>query len=89
MRRLARSRRLLSTSAPRAPEVVEYEAGIIVEPDVSSIYQALVKMLEDENKLSIFSKNAKKLVNEKYLLKDQVKKYENMYLNAIKNNPQI
>jgi len=71
------------------PEVTEYEAGMIVEPDVSSISQTLIKMLEDENKLSIFSKNAKKLVNEKYLLKDQVKKYESMYLNAIKNNPQI
>ena len=71
------------------PEIAEYQAGIIVEPDINSIHQALIKMLEDENKLSIFSKNAKKLVNEKFLLKDQVKKYESMYLNAIKNKPQI
>lgn len=71
------------------PEVTEYEAGVIIEPDVDSIYQTLIKMLENENRLSVFSKNAKKLVSEKYLVKDQVKKYECMYLDAIKNKIQI
>ena len=68
------------------PEVGEYEAGIIVEPNIDSIHKAIIKMLVDENRLSLFSKNAKKLINERFLLKDQAKKYEQMYLDAIKKS---
>lgn len=66
------------------PEVEEYDAGIIVEPDVESIHKAINKILYDENRLNIFSKNAKRLINERFLLKDQAKKYEQMYLNVAK-----
>ncbi|MGI0011642.1 MAG: glycosyltransferase, partial [Nitrosopumilaceae archaeon] len=68
------------------PEVEEYDAGILVEPNVDSIYQGLAKMINDENKLLAFSKNAKKLVSEKFLFEGKVKKYEEMYRYAIEHS---
>ena len=71
------------------PEVNEYKAGIIVSPNIDSIHEALTSLLDYKNKLDVFSKNAKKLVAEKYLVRDQAKKYESMYSNVVKNKPQI
>lgn len=68
------------------PEVVEYNAGVLVKPDVVSIYYGLSKMLENDTILSLLSQNAKKLVEEKFLLEKQIKKYEEMYLDVIKNH---
>lgn len=67
------------------PEVEEYNAGIIVEANVESIYKGLVNMINDEDKLLVFSKNTKKLVVEQFLFEDKLKKYEEMYRYAIEN----
>lgn len=70
------------------PEVEEYEAGVVVDADIESIHQGLVKILSDENRLVFFSKNAKRLVSEKFLYEGKVKKYEEMYKYAIENKQQ-
>ena len=48
------------------------------------MYNAVEKLLNDEEKLREYSKNAKKLVNEKFLLKNKFKEYENMFEQVIK-----
>ena len=68
------------------PEIDEYSAGISVGLDVESIYNALKKLLNDEQTLKSYSKNAQKLIHEKFLLSEQVKKFEKLYLTSIKNN---
>jgi len=68
------------------PEVEEYEAGLVVEANVDSIYRGLVKILSDENRLNSFSNNAKKLVSERFVYDGKVKEYEEMYKYAIENN---
>lgn len=67
------------------PEIGEYNAGIIIEPNVDSIYQGLIKMTEDDNRLQIFSKNAKRLAYDKFLFKGKVYEYVKMYEYAMKN----
>lgn len=67
------------------PEVSEYNAGVVVMPNINSIHNALTILLDDENKWKMFSQNAIKLASEKYRVNHQAKKYENMYMNAIKN----
>ena len=66
------------------PEIVEYRAGEIVENNIEDISQTLDSMLKDDKKLQIYSNNAKKLIDEKFLMKNQIKKYEKMYLDIIK-----
>jgi glycosyltransferase involved in cell wall biosynthesis len=66
------------------PEIDQYEAGINVELDVNSIYDAIKNLLENQKTLNLFSKNAKKLINEKFLLIDQVKKFEKIYQKSLK-----
>lgn len=66
------------------PEIEEYNAGILVETNVDSIHQGLVKILSDENDFSDLSNNAKKLVSENFVYNDKKrKKYEKMYNYAI------
>lgn len=83
---LAMGAPMLVTRIIDYPEIEEYNAGKLVEVDLEEIHHALIEMLADEDKLQIYSQNAKKLIKEKFLLKDQIKKYEKMYLEVIKNN---
>lgn len=69
------------------PEIEEREAGAVVDADIDSIYQGLTKLLSDETKLSKACENARNLAVEKFLIEDKPKKYEQMYLYAINNNP--
>jgi len=66
------------------PEVEEFEAGIIVGLDINEIHNALITMFENEENRNKYSKNAKKLVNERFLLDNQIKKMIQMYENLIK-----
>lgn len=68
------------------PEIEEYEAGVVVTANVDSIYHGLTKILNDENKILVFSENAKKMAYEKFLFEGKVKKYEEMFMYAIENN---
>jgi glycosyltransferase involved in cell wall biosynthesis len=66
------------------PEIDEYGAGISIDLNVDSIYDAVCTLIQDEKLLKSYSRNAQKLIYEKFLLKEQVKKFETMYLNALK-----
>ena len=74
---------LILTKISDFPEVDEYQAGILVDENVDSIVNALLRMLEDKSVLSEFSKNAKRLMMDKFLIEKNVKQYEEMFLDVI------
>jgi len=73
---------VLITKACDYPEVEEYGAGIIVDSNVDSIYHGLNKILNESN-LDELSKNASRLIQERFLVENLIKKYEEMYICAI------
>ncbi|MGI0011296.1 MAG: glycosyltransferase [Nitrosopumilaceae archaeon] len=79
---------VIITKASDFPEIDEYEAGITVDTDVDSVYNALVKLLSYSDLLA-FSQNAKKLVSDKFLLENQIKKYEHMFIDVVKKYKQV
>ena len=64
-------------------ELDEYKAGITVDLDSNSVYNAVEELLNDEEKLEECSKNTKKLINDRFLLKNKFKEYENMFEEVI------
>jgi len=68
------------------PEVEEYKAGILVNLDFKEIASAFKKLLLNKEELDIFSKNAKKLIKEKFLVEDQIKKFETIYNEILSKN---
>jgi glycosyltransferase involved in cell wall biosynthesis len=72
------------TKACDYPEVVDYDAGIIVDEDINQITDAILEIINDKERLDVMSKNARKIVLEKFQLKIQIKKYEEMYQDVIK-----
>jgi glycosyltransferase involved in cell wall biosynthesis len=81
---LAMGTPVMITEACDYPEVEEYNAGIIVDSTVDSIYEGLKKII-NECDLKELSKNARKLIEEKFLVERLIKKYEEMYTKAINN----
>ena len=73
------------TKSSDFPEIDEYKAGITVDLDSNSVYNAVEELLSDEEKLKECSNNARKLINEKFLLKNKFKEYEKMFEEVIKN----
>ena len=61
------------------PEIEKYKAGKIVEPEIDSLSNAILELINDDKKHAIMSNNAKQLVDTEYLVEKQVKKYEEMY----------
>ena len=66
------------------PELDEYKAGITVDLDSNSVCSAVEELLNDKEKLKEYSKNAKKLIDEKFLMKDKIQEYEKMFEEVIK-----
>ncbi len=64
-------------------ELDEYKAGITVDLDSNSVYNAVEELLNDKEKLGEYSKNTKKLINDRFLLKNKFKEYENMFEQVI------
>ncbi len=77
------------TEACDYPEVKEYDAGIIVDEDSDQITNVILDIINNEERLREMSKNARKLVLEKFQLKVQIKKYEEMYNDVIKRSHEI
>jgi len=67
------------------PEIDEYEAGITVDLDSNSVCNAVEELLNNEHKLEEYSKNTKKLINDRFLLKNKFKEYEKMFEDTINN----
>ena len=53
-------------------ELDEYKAGITVDLDSNSVYNAVEELLNDKEKLGEYSKNTKKLINDRFLLKNKL-----------------
>lgn len=67
------------------PEIDEYQAGITVDIDPNSVVNAVDELLQDEKKLKKCAENSKKLIQDKFLLKNKIKEYEKMFEEIIKN----
>ena len=65
------------------PEIDTFEAGKITESNESSICDSIKDLLVNQNKLSTYSENALRLVEEIFLLENQIEKYENMFSKVI------
>ena len=76
---LAIGKPVIITKNSDFPEIDDYHAGITVESTRESVFNAISELLDDETKIQKFSDNAKRLVEEKFLLKNQIDKYENMF----------
>jgi len=66
------------------PEIDEYQAGITIDTDIKSVENAIKKMLNDEH-LSTYGENAKKLIKERFLIESLIPKYEKMFDAVIKH----
>ena len=64
------------------PEIDEYQAGITIDTDIKSVENAIKKMLNDEH-LSTYGENAKKLIKERFLIDSLIVKYEEMFKTVI------
>ena len=68
------------------PEIENYDAGVVVDDATfDSVYSGLVKILENDQKLEEYSKNAKQLAKDKFLFENKVIDYENLFKFAINN----
>ncbi len=61
------------------PEIEECDTGKIVNMNYLEIAHTFEKLLENEEKLQILSKNARKLINDKFLAEEQIIKFEKIY----------
>mgnify|MGYP002846398331 FL=1 len=80
---LAIGKPVIITKNSDFPEIDDYQAGITVESTHESIFNAISELLDNETKIQKFSDNAKRLVEEKFLLENQIEKYENMFREVI------
>ena len=65
------------------PEIDTFEAGKTTESNENSICDSIKDLLVNQNKLSTYSENALRLVEEIFLLENQIEKYENMFSKVI------
>jgi glycosyltransferase involved in cell wall biosynthesis len=74
---------VIITKASDFPEIDDFKAGITVDTNVDSIFDAVEELLQDEEKLKEYSNNALKLIQDKFLLKNKIKEYEKMFEDVI------
>ena len=67
------------------PEIEDYDAGVVVDATFESVYTGLVKILQNDEKLEEYSKNAKQLAKDKFLFENKIIDYENLFQFAINN----
>ena len=65
------------------PEIDEYKAGITIETDIKSVEKAMKKLLDKNTNLAEYSENAKRLINERFLIENLIPKYEIMFNTVI------
>ena len=69
------------------PKMCEIQ-GIIVDSTIDSVYEGLEKILNKSN-LKQLRNNARRLIQEKFLVEKLIKKYEEMYISAINQNSSL
>ena len=65
------------------PEVEVYDAGLIVDENINQITDAILNVVNNDERLREMSENAKRLVLERFQLKIQIKKYDEMYKDVV------
>ena len=73
---------IILSKASDWPEIDEYNAGMTIDIDVKSVENAIKKMLNDEN-LSTYGENAKRLIKDRFLIESLIPKYEKMFKDVI------
>jgi glycosyltransferase involved in cell wall biosynthesis len=73
---------IILSKASDWPEIDEYNAGMTIDIDVKSVEIAIKKMLNDEN-LSTYGENAKRLIKDRFLIESLIPKYEKMFKDVI------
>jgi glycosyltransferase involved in cell wall biosynthesis len=68
------------------PEIDEYNAGKTVDVTVNAFHEAMELLLSDKTDLKQLSNNAKKLIEEKFLMEKIIINYENEFNKIINNN---
>lgn len=80
---LAMGNPVLITKNCDFPEIETYDAGVVVNADLNSVCDGLVKILADDEKIYDYSKNAKNLALKQFLFEDKVIEYENLFKFAL------
>jgi glycosyltransferase involved in cell wall biosynthesis len=72
---------IVATKVGAVPEVIKHnKTGILVKPrDSRGLVKGIKKLLRDKNLREKFAREAKKTVEEKFTLKQMVKKYEDLF----------
>ena len=65
------------------PEIDTFHAGKTTKSNENSISDSIKELLRNEEKLSMYSQNARKLVENNFLLENQIEKYEDMFSKVI------
>ena len=73
---------IVITKASDFPEVDDYNCGITIDTNPDSVYDAVLKLLQN-NDLKTIANNSRKLIQDKFLLKDRVKEFEEMFTSVI------
>ncbi len=78
---------VVATTAGGIPEVVENEkTGLLVPPkDPKTLAEAIINLLNDEDKRKMFAVEGKKRIIEKFTASDMVEKVEQVYLSLLKS----
>lgn len=74
---------IILSKASDWPEIDEYNAGVTIDIDVKSVEDAIKKMLDKNTNLSKYGENAKKLIEERFLIESLIPKYEKMFETVI------
>lgn len=75
---------IILSKASDWPEIDEYNAGVTIDIDVKSVEDAIKKMLDKNTNLSKYGENAKKLIEDRFLIDSLIPKYEKMFKTVIK-----
>jgi glycosyltransferase involved in cell wall biosynthesis len=68
------------------PEIDEYNAGKTIDVNTNSVYEAIESLLDDKTNLKELSSNAKKLIEEKFLMEKIIIKYEDEFKKIINSH---
>lgn len=84
---MAAGKAVVATKVGIAPDIIkEEETGILIEPkNTEAIYKAIVRLLTDERLRDKIAASAKNLIVERFSCQQMVAKYQQAYLDLLKN----
>jgi len=70
---------VIITERCNLPEISEYQAGIIIKPEVNDIQKAILTLIDDPEKLQIMGENGQRLIKDKFTWDVIVPELEEIY----------